>query len=58
MNDDEKDNVLAKPEMSWDECECEHERDDHARIDGETFCQVETEGGGRCSCPSFKKASQ
>lgn len=44
-------------ENYWDECECEHDREEHARIDGETFCQHVMESGAQCSCPSFSKAA-
>jgi len=38
------------------ECECEHTYDEHARVDGGTFCQHVMDSGAQCSCPSFEEA--
>lgn len=40
--------------LDWAECECEHEREEHAPDGGE--CQHVMSSGLPCSCPSFEEA--
>lgn len=46
----------TKKPLPTDECECEHERDEHE--DGAGICEARTSSGMWCSCPSFKAAGR
>lgn len=54
---EEQARILAADADPFEECECEHDHDEHAQVDDETFCQHVMESGARCSCPSFVKAT-